>query len=329
MFQRFLSYNFTHVAATLMIAFGVFVCVFPHVIPRFSWVLNYAVQLMLLYLLSGFVFLFFKQPRLTFISFGGCLMICFFLKFSLKNNTIDHWRKSILDEYRPKSEHVELKTGQFNLTNSASPSEIASALRTSAADVLSIHEVTPDWSQWLEDSLQFIYPYRHTMVDIGIYGMAIYSRYPISSIDTFYYQTIPNLQACVEKDGLDLCIVSVHTEPALNDYARRKLEGHLDMLTSRIDHIEMPLIVMGDFNAVTWSEEMQGFMDRTGLSESRSGFMDRKRAFWDVPIDHIFHSHRLGCADFTNFSDQAGNHLGIVASFQINPLSSHAKKTAN
>lgn len=312
----------------MVMALGVLVCVYPHIIPHFSWVVNYAVQLMLAYLLGGFVFLFFKQPRLTFISFGGCLMLCFYLKFSIKNNSIERWRTAILKQYQPKDNEVRLNAAQFNLSNGSSSDDLINSLRKSGADLLSIHEVNPGWSQWLEDSLGQAYPYHHTMVDLGIFGMAIFSRYPISSVDTFYYEEIPNLRVCLQKEGMDICFISVHTEPALNEYSLRRLEGQLETLSAQIARMDMPLVVMGDFNSVSWSKELQHFMEKTELLESRSGFMDRQRSFWDVPVDHIFHSLRLECADFSNFSDREGRHLGIMAAFQINPLGSHVKKTA-
>lgn len=329
MTQKFLSHKLLHLTTTLLVACGVFVCVFPHIIPAFSWVINYAVQLMVIYLLGGLAFLFFKQPRLTFVCFGGCLALSFYLKYSIKNNSIDRWRNSIIDSYRPKEVDTQLKTAHFNLTNSSTPNEMAKALRASGADVLSIHEVTPGWSQWLEDSLKVEYPYHHTMVDLGIFGMALFSRYPFVAVDTFYHEEIPNLRACIEKDGVDICLMSVHTEPALNEYSLRRLEGHLETLSAQVSQMdEMPLVVLGDFNSVSWSKELQHFMEKTGLLESRSGFMDRQRSFWDVPIEHIFHTQRLGCADFYSFGDRSGKHLGIMATFQINPLASHVKKTS-
>jgi endonuclease/exonuclease/phosphatase (EEP) superfamily protein YafD len=322
MAQKILSHPLAHLLTALTVALGVIICVFPQVFSPLSWVVNYAVQLMLVFLLGGLVLLFMKQPRLTFICFGGCLFLSFHLKFAIKNNPIDRWRNAVLENYQPKDEpRVSLKVAQFNLANSASSADISKALRDSKADLLSVHEVTPGWSQWLEDSLKATYPYHHTMVDLGIFGMAIYSRYPLASIDTFYFEEIPNLRACIEVEGFDVCLVSVHTEPALNEYSRRRLVGHLEMLSAQISRMGgMQKVVSGDFNAVSWSKELQQFMDTAGLHQSRSGFMDNQGSFGHVPIDHIFHSPRLGCSDFTNFS--------IMSTFQINPLAAHAKKTA-
>ncbi|MCU0346253.1 MAG: endonuclease/exonuclease/phosphatase family protein [Saprospiraceae bacterium] len=330
MFQKTLSHQFTHLLVTTSVALGVFICVFPQVFPLLSWAVNYAVQLMLLLLVGGLFFLFSKQPRLTFICFGGCLILSFHLKFSTKNNSIDRWRNAILEEYEPEKKiPTSVKVAQFNLANILEPAEMAKVFREANADVISIHEVTPGWSQWLDDSLHQAYPYHHTMVDLGLFGMAIYSRTPLTSVDTFYYEEIPNLRACFQADGQDMCIVSVHTEPALNEFSKRRLVGHLETISAQISRMEgMALVVAGDFNAVSWSTELQKFMEQTGLHQSRTGFMDIQRTIGYVPIDHIFHSHRLGCADFANFSDKSGQHLGIMATFQINPMATHVKKTA-
>ncbi len=295
----------------------------------FSWVVNYAVQLMLLYMAGGIFFLFFKQPKLTFVCFGGCLFLCFYLKYSTKNNYIDRWRNAVLEDYQPKEEVVKLTTGLFYLSNASDQTALSKVLRESSADVLSIHEVTPVWEQWLEDSLRQVYPYHHTMVDIGLFGMAIYSRLPLTSVDTFYYEGIPNLRTCFNNSDEDFCVISVHTEPALNELSRQRLEGHLETIAGQIVRMEgVPLIVIGDFNAVSWSDELQKFMDRTGLLQSRSGFMDIQRTIGYVPIDHIFHSPRLACTDFVNFSNKNGNHLGILSTFQVNNLATNVKKTA-
>ncbi|MCC6726586.1 MAG: endonuclease/exonuclease/phosphatase family protein [Saprospiraceae bacterium] len=327
--QKILAHPLAHIAITFLVVFGIFVCVFPQVFSPLSWVVNYAVQLMLLYLLGGLALLFLKQPRLTFICFGGCLFLAFYLKFSIKNNYIDRWRNAILEDYTPNESKAIVKVGLFNLSNGNDQVFLAKTLRECGADVISIHEVTPAWVNWLEDSLKQTYPYHHSLVDIGLFGMALYSKFPMTSIDTFYYEDIPNLRACFKDNGSDFCLVSVHTEPALNELGNQKLKRHLEALANQITHMEgIPLMVVGDFNAVSWSTELQQFMETAGLMQSRNGFMDIQRTIGYVPIDHIFHSPRFVCSDFNNFSGINGQHLGITSTFQLNQLASYVKKTA-
>jgi endonuclease/exonuclease/phosphatase (EEP) superfamily protein YafD len=193
---------------------------------------------------------------------------------------------------------------------------------------LSIHEVTPDWDQWLRDSLSGVYPYHHTYVDIGLFGIAIYARYPLKQIDTFYYQEIPNLKGCIQVGEEELCFVSVHTEPALNSYSLKRLQQHLSRVASESRSMGGHTVVMGEFNAVSWSGEIQTFMDSTGLLESRVGFMQQPVSLLDIPLDHIFFSRNLQCIDFRSVKSPSSRHLGILGVYQFRQFLYHAKKTA-
>lgn len=332
MFQRILSHPLAHLVAIAVVAIGVVVCVFPHYVPRFSWGINYAVQLMLIYLFLGVFSLFLKQPRVTFVFFGGTLILCFFLKYSLKNDSINQWREGMIRQRMKPSEPeplpVQLKVAHVNLSNVRDPAALMKIFRESNAELLSVHEVTPAWSQWLEDSLGTMYSQRHVMVDIGIFGMGIFSNLALENVDTFYSQDIPVLRGCLTKDGQTACFVSIHTEPALNDYSLKRLETQLNDLSSEINKMDVPIIVMGDFNAVSWAKEIQTFLDSTGLMESRTGFIDQSPVSWDVPIDHIFFSSRLSCAGFNNINGKLDQHIGITGDYQFKQQNEdHAKKT--
>ena len=92
-------------------------------------------------------------------------------------------------------------------------------------------------------------------------------------MDTFFCHEIPNLRGMVEKDGKKIQFVSVHTLPALDDFSKKRLDEHLITVEQELEQTGEPLLVVGDFNAVSWSEQLQQFMDGTGLMESRTGFM--------------------------------------------------------
>ncbi len=330
MLQKLLSHPFVHLSVISFVALGVIVCVFPHFFSSISWGVNYAVQIMLLYLAGGLVFLFLKQPRLTFVCFAGSAVLCFFLKYSVKSDHIERWRQTVIKKRTnttPGEEEAPLKLAHLNITNIASPDDALLTIKGSNADVLSIHEVTPDWDQWLIDSLSSLYPHHHSLVDIGIYGMAIFSRFELEHTDTFYYQDIPNLRSCLKFNGRSICLVSIHTEPALNSYSLRRLQEHLSAASEELRHMEMPLLVFGDFNAVAWSSEIQLFMDNTGLMESRTGFMTSGLPL-SIPLDHIFYSRHLRCDDFTILRSPTVRHLGIIGSYQLNQLSQNARKTS-
>ena len=220
----------------------------------------------------------------------------------------------------------------FNLTNTDSISQITKAVNDAHADLIAVHEVTPDWTNLLEDSLSSFFPHHHTMVDIGIFGMAIYSRHAIESIDTFFYQEIPNLKGCIKKEEELLCFLSIQTEPALNDFSLRRLKEHLSIVGAETQNFDSPTVVLGDFNSVSWSGEIKSFLEQANLTESRKGFMPypvvSTDAMFQVPLDHIFYSDKLQCTQFENIVTTDSKHLGIIGTYSRKNLTHHVKKTA-
>ena len=337
MHKRLFDYPILPIIVLGGILLSVFVCVFPNVLPSLSWVVNYAVQLMLFYLLAGLVALVFKQPKLTFAFFGGCALLCFFMKYSVNGNGIERWRQQMIQSHRSDGTSIpvyipDLKIANINLTNANNRSEVFSMVQATNADIVFFHEVTYNWVQMLQDSLSDARPFNHTMVDLGIYGMAIYSKYEIAALDTFYFNQAPNLKGRILVNGQPFSFISVHTQPSLDEFSKKKLVEHLSMVEKQVVRTDDPILVVGDFNAVSWSDLIQVFMNHTGLIESRTGFMPTSFSgtisIWNLPLDHIFYSGEFICSNFQNLVGDEGQHLGILGTYQLIRRTNHAKKTA-
>ncbi len=336
MFRKIIEHQIFHVATIGAIALGVLACVFPDLVPGLPWVANYAVQLMLFYLFAGLVMLFLRQSDLTFAFFGGCVILCFFLKYSVRGDGIERWRQNMINKGLPLARGAQetplhFKIAHINLSNVGDRSELVPILNSTEADILSVHEVTPAWAQWLQDSLGRQRPYHHTLVDIGIYGMAIYSKHKLTAIDTFYYEDVPNLRGKVEISGAEFNFISIHTLPALDEFSKCRLDEHLTCIAKEVGFNHGPLLVFGDFNAVSWSKPVQYFLDKTGLMESRAGFMPSNFSgnfpFWEIPLDHVFYSGHFICTSFQNINNSQGRHLGILGSYYFPERSRNAEKT--
>jgi len=338
MISKLLSHPIVQFATVILVALSIVVSIYPASIPPLSRMSNYAVHLMVFYFIAGLFFLLIKQPRFTFIFFGGCAVLCLFLRHSIKNNFIDRWRQTVINrgvagQPLAQEELPVIKIAHFNVSNAEDMAGAIATIRASQASVISIHEVTPQWDQWLQDSLSPLYPFHHTLVDIGMFGMAIYSKYELKQVDTFYYRNIPNLRGVISIEGNNVGFISTHTEPALNDASKQRLRDHLGVIAWQARTAAFPVLVFGEFNAVSWSNEIQVFCDSTGLMESRTGFISYTAggmsSFFDVPLDHVFYSQELECMAFGNlFSQKTNNRLGITATFRLKKPASHVQETA-
>ena len=82
MTSKLLTYRFVQFLLIGLIVLGTFICVFTPNYFVFKMGARFAVQIMLGYLLLGFVFLVFRQHKLMFTSFACCAGLCLFLKYA-------------------------------------------------------------------------------------------------------------------------------------------------------------------------------------------------------------------------------------------------------
>jgi len=310
-----------------LMAGGVLYCVRPQWFGELNAGADYAVQLMLGYLALGLLFLVLKRPRLTFVSFLGCAVLALFLRNSVtsSNAAPPPAAGDPLWATLGKSSTAHFSIAHFNLSNAtANVSGALQAMRYSDADLLSVQELTPLWTQLLLDSLKDIYPYHTYIEDIGMFGLAIFSRHELCELDTFYFRGVPNLSGCVwTEGGREIHFFTTHTFPALDKISARHQQQHLrvveDYLAAR--NLSRPLLVFGDFNAVPWSNEMLSLRKAANLLDSRTGFMntynDGQVSFFDIPYDHIFFSPEFRCMEFKTLNAPDAWHLGIQGYYRF------------
>ncbi len=278
-------------------------------VPFLQLSVDFSVQLMLGYLILGFVFLILGKKRLLFTCFACCGMLCLFLKQS-------SYDKLVFPEVI-ESEKVSI--AHFNTSSaSAGYMSLLEAVLEADADIISFQEVTPDWDAYLTENLSTLYPYNVRNVRIDPYGMEIFSKLPITSFDTFHYEEIPHQLVNVQiAEGDDVNIISAHVLPPFGKRLNERARRHLTTIAEKISSFESPSIVLGDFNLVYWSSEIMNFRSTAGLNNSRR---DISQDLLNVPFDHIFFSEKLECTGFGEISDSTANHLGIIGTYQMKRL---------
>ena len=272
---------------------------------------SFAVHIMLSYLLLGLLFLVLRQPQLTFTSFFCCAVLCLFLKY------YSNWDWPLLHKNRPAETAIII--AHFNVANAEkSPQETMEDIMETDADVLSFQEVTPDWQVVFEKNLRERYPYATSIVRLDPHGLALYSRLPIVSIDTFYFDEIPNLAIVIKKGHEQYRLISSYTDPPIYSLALENLQQHMARIVSEIKKSPLPTFAIGDYNAPPWWEEIRYLMHEGKLLDSRSCAPQGLDNLWKYPVDYIFHSSYFECTGFEKIEKTLYGHLGIEASFQIN-----------
>jgi len=84
-----------------------------------------------------------------------------------------------------------------------------------------------------------------------------------------------------------------------------------------------PVITIGDFNQLQFSNYLKDLKRKTLLNDSR------RFQFFDNPTDHILFSSHFDCVEFQTISNRFTNHLGIKGSYQLNNNEVNVQQSAN
>ncbi len=193
-------------------------------------------------------------------------------------------------------------------------------------DVVLILEYANHWHAGLAP-LNETYPYRSLHPRWHGFGIAVFSKYPISQARVFQLTRetvdVPFLQATVNLGEQELMLMGVHTISPTNKFRfelrNRQLEEIADLIETQPNK---STIVMGDFNAVPWSPFVLDLKARTGLRDSRDGFGYQAswHTFWwplRVPIDQALVSNNIHVHRRWIGKDVGSDHFPLITTVSI------------
>ncbi len=289
--------------------------IFAPAVYSFKWFVDYSLQVMFLYLGLGFVFLFLTQNYWLSLSWGACIFLCMFLKYT--SNQAFSFEK-------PSGGKI-ITVANYNISFVDSIQNIVESIRKNDAQLISVQEVTPDLDTLLLSALKDKYPYYCSLKRADFYGMQIYSTLPFEEIDTFQYGDIPNIYGKLKVDGVPngFAFIASYCPPSYSSQTYLQLKAQLRVIAEHAKNAKGPIVTMGTYNTVPWSPEVQDFKRIAGLNDSRLGIAptaaSSSNPLFQIPIDHIFHSDKLKCTNFRALSYNENAHLGIEGSFEILP----------
>ena len=188
------------------------------------------------------------------------------------------------------------------------------AIQQKSPDVFCFLELTPDWEEVLQRRLLHDYPNHIQLTRIDFYGMAIFTKYKIMSVDTIYYEDIPTLQTRIRLNSQhEISIFASNTSPPLFRRSFEQLRNQLDAIAANVINCSSPAITTGNYNLDQFSEELQDFRAQADLNDSRKSMSPSL----NPPTHHIFFNHQLECLSFANIYDSLNNKVGILGEYQL------------
>lgn len=268
---------------------------------------EFSVHIMLGMLAFSMLTMMINKKRIMFAGLACTAALCIFLK-DASNNTL---------KLPVANRETNLKVAHINLSNiTYDINSIVDFIESEEAEIVSFQELTPNWDASLNQVMSALYPHRKQEVRIDPYGMALYSKYPLIVADTFQCNGIPYLNIAIEKEENSFEIISSYLTPALDQISIASASEELETIAKKVKKCKHPVIALGEFNMVYWTNEIREFRSETNLTNSRRG-LSQGNMNLRVPYDHIFFSSGLECTNFKEVKDKDENYLGIVGTYQI------------
>ena len=192
-------------------------------------------------------------------------------------------------------------------------------LRSRAADVVAVLEVSPEWAAAI-DSLADVYPHRFIEPRLDNFGAAVLSRWPLVDprLVDFGDTGYPSIVADVDRpEGRFRCI-AIHPYPPYSRTSSEMLVRHLHAVAAGVARSPLPCIVAGDFNATPWSAGYRAFATGSGLRDTAHGrgvqpTWNARLPFLRIPIDHIFAPPSASVIRRTVGPDVGSDHFPVEA----------------
>lgn len=206
--------------------------------------------------------------------------------------------------------------------------KLLEAVNDSEPDIFLAMEVN-QW--WLEElaSLKQEYPYTMEQPNDEAYGMALYSKLPLREKQLKYlkHKNVPSFHVKVElRSGENIMLHAVHpVAPMPSDkYPDNVGEAEVELLAvgDMVANENIPAIVAGDFNDVSWSRTGRLFEESGNLRNVRIGrglynSFDATSKIMRWPLDHFFVTKEFHLANLRKLGKVGSDHFPMYAEFVL------------
>ncbi len=214
---------------------------------------------------------------------------------------------------------------------------LATYLTQEDADLVLLTEITPPTMQILKTELANIYPYIHDASRHGAFGIALFSKEAFDSSQTVNFRptTRRSGQSIVAEVG-GVTFIGMHPlPPTAKRYAQLR-DGELAKLQSFVEDLvkkdaDVPLVLLGDFNASPWSHPMESLFRETPVKHGGTGLglqgiwptwriYGRGSIVFGAPIDHILISEPISTVSYKTKLIAGSDHSAVIGEFILPPI---------
>lgn len=261
--------------------------------------------------------------------FAGLLMACMLYQF-IKIYTYTPLAPFEIGNSTKVSEDKKLTFFTANVLQKNEEKEhLLKILDTIDADILLFTEANKKWQQSILNRLPSKYAYKVEQPLPNTYGMLMYSKLELINPKVLNQvdDSIPSIHTKVKlPSGKLIQLYSIHPTPPMPQHNPKSTERDKEMmLTAKLARdSEIPVVVIGDFNDVAWSQSTTLFQRISGLLDPRKGrglfnTFNAKNIFMRWPLDHVFVGPKFRIKFMERGKDINSDHFPMYIELSLEP----------
>lgn len=196
-------------------------------------------------------------------------------------------------------------------------------------DILLLLETDAAWQQAMEPVLSQ-YAYRLDRPLDNTYGLIFATRLPMSDaqIEDIAEPETPSVTATLVA-GNQFKLIGLHPRPPHPGQDTEERDAEIAIAAKRAAKASLPVLAIGDFNDVAWSNTSQRFKRLGGYLDPRIGrgtFATFPAAYpWLAwPLDHVFFTPEFVVRSMRVLDDVGSDHLPIFTELCLSPQKARA-----
>lgn len=194
-----------------------------------------------------------------------------------------------------------------------------------APDILVLQEFTPVHQRVIEarHGAEWAHAYRHRSLhpQFDQFGIAVLSRWPIRNVQEVAPQTGEDtlkLRMAIDWQHRPLALTAIHPMPPINPGYALARDNSILQEARRLAELDMPGILLGDFNDTPWSPGMRAlapYLSRaTGLAPTWPNAYGRLSL---LPLDHVLVTRHWSRVEQAVGADVGSDHRPVLASITL------------
>lgn len=206
---------------------------------------------------------------------------------------------------------------------------LLSDIRDNDADVLLFTETNKEWVRSLSTELDRQYDYKVEVPLDNTYGMVLFSKLKLHEPQVRYMieDTIPSIHSQLLLNSNDtIQLYAIHPAPPTPSHNPSSVDRDAEMMkiAKHSRDSRFPVVVLGDFNDVAWSETTELFQKVSGLLDMRKGrglYSTYNAKSWIMrwPLDHVFTSADFRIKKVHRGASVGSDHFPFYAELTYEP----------